>query len=398
MKTAKQTNRVFALSVSDDRESAELTMNGEIVPETPIDFWTGEPVKGAFIKGDEFLDDLKKLDGVKKLTLRMNSLGGDSVTSIMIHNRLRELSRGGCALTAVVDGAAMSGGSLIICACDRVKVNPSSLIMMHKCWTRIYGGYNADELREEANQLDAYDDAQKEIYARKSGLGDKEILQMMSETTIMTGKEAIEKGFADELLDAEPAEIAASADKTRVYANGYGFFLPKRARVPETIPVVCAENGETYKAAPDAHGASEPKEGGKNMTLEEFRAQNPEAYSQIEQEMNARVKSEAERAQIAERARIQEIDALSALFDRETVENAKYASPCTAQEMTYRAAVESAKKGGAFMRELESEYRESNAGNVSGEPAPDDAKIETNEDKMKAGFEDAKRYASGGKE
>lgn len=39
------------------------------------------------------------------------------------------------------------------------------------------------------------------------------ISHMMADTTYMTGREAIDKGFADELIeDAEPTSIAASAD------------------------------------------------------------------------------------------------------------------------------------------------------------------------------------------
>lgn len=107
----------------------------------------------------------------------------------------------------------MSGGSLIMCACDTVRVNPSSLVMIHKCWTFLWGGYNADELREQATQQEAWDKMQMEVYTRKTGLSATVISHMMADTTYMTGREAIDKGFADELIeDAEPTSIAASAD------------------------------------------------------------------------------------------------------------------------------------------------------------------------------------------
>lgn len=44
---------------------------------------------------------------------------------------------------------------------------------------------------------------------------------MMADTTYMTGREAIEKGFADELIeDAEPVGIAASADGCSLFVRG----------------------------------------------------------------------------------------------------------------------------------------------------------------------------------
>ncbi|MDN8688507.1 ATP-dependent Clp protease proteolytic subunit, partial [Staphylococcus aureus] len=81
-----------------------------------------------------------------------------------------------------------------------------------KCWSFIWGAYNAEDLRKAADVNDAWDKSQVSIYRRKTGLSETVLLHMMADTTYMTGKEAVEKGFADELLDdAEPLEISASA-------------------------------------------------------------------------------------------------------------------------------------------------------------------------------------------
>ena len=122
----------YAMATADG-QSAEITMYGDIYEQQPTDWW-GDPVEGQFITLTEFLEDLGQIAACKDITIRMNSYGGDAGVSNTIHNRLRELARGGAKLTCVVDGVAMSGGSLIMCACDTVKVNPSSLIMIHKCW------------------------------------------------------------------------------------------------------------------------------------------------------------------------------------------------------------------------------------------------------------------------
>ena len=205
--------KVYTMATTDESgSSAEITMYGDIYEQQPTNWW-GEPIEGQYILLSEFLEDLKQISSCKNITIRMNSYGGDAGASNMIHNRLRELSRSGAKLTCIVDGVAMSGGSIIMCACDTVKVNPSSIIMIHKCWQFLFGGYNADELREQATQQDAWDKMQSEVYKRKTGLSETVIMHMMADTTYMTGREAIEKGFADELIeDAEPVGIAASAD------------------------------------------------------------------------------------------------------------------------------------------------------------------------------------------
>ena len=226
---------VYALA-SVDGENATLTMYGDIYEKRPVDWWTDEPIDGDFILLDEFLDDLEAIRRCRSLTIRMNSYGGDANVANVIHNRLRELARDGMETVCIVDGVAMSGGSLIMCACDRVEVNPSSLIMIHNAWGFFYGGYNAAELLELAAQLDAFDKMQASIYERKTGLSQEQILGMMAETTYMTGAEAVEKGFADALLeDAETLAIAASQDGRSLYIGSRTFHLAPGMTAPAAL-------------------------------------------------------------------------------------------------------------------------------------------------------------------
>ena len=231
---------VYAMATTDG-QSAEITMYGDIYEQRPTD-WYGNPVEGEFVLLSDFMEDLEQIASCKDITIRMNSYGGDAGVSITIHNRLRELARAGATLTCIVDGVAMSGGSLIMCACDTVKVNPSSLVMIHKCWTFLFGGYNADEMRELAARNDAWDKAQVSIYKRKTGASDTVLSHMMSDTTYMTGSEAVDKGFADEVLDgAEPLGIAASADGRCLFVRGRALHLAPGMFAPDNIPTVTPE-------------------------------------------------------------------------------------------------------------------------------------------------------------
>ncbi len=258
-----------------DGDEAEIVMYGEIVEKRPKDR-TGEPIDGNFIVLDEFLEDLKEISKVKKLTIRLNSVGGNAYAAIPIHNRLRELK---AKKTVIVDGVALSGGSLLLCAGDIVKVNASSLIMIHKCWVWVFGGFNADELRQLAASNDAVDKAQAAIYKRKTGISEEDILSMMSDETYMTGSEAVDKGFADELMEGEAPDIAVSADMRTLYVNGYKMHLNPFFKLPESIPTVTPKEVETNKKS----AKPGDKEGGKTMAknLEELRAENPELANQI---------------------------------------------------------------------------------------------------------------------
>ena len=230
--------KVYSMATTDGN-SAEIVMYGDIYEQQPVDWWTGKPIEGQFILLSDFLEDLEQLAYCKNITIRMNSYGGDAGVSNTIHNRLRDLAMKGVKLTCIVDGVAMSGGSLIMCACDTVQVNPSSLIMIHKCWCYIWGGYNADELRQQADTLDAWDKMQVETYKRKTGLSDTVIKHMMGETTYMTGREAVDKGFADKILeDVEPVKIAASADGCSIFVHGRQMHMAPGMFAPDHIPTV----------------------------------------------------------------------------------------------------------------------------------------------------------------
>ena len=372
---------------------AEIIMYGEIVENRPYNWWTGEEVQGDFIIQSEFLEDLNTLisKGTSKITLRMNSLGGDAGVSILIHNRLRELQNDGVEITCIVDGVAMSGGSLIMCACNHVKANPSSIIMIHKCWTYYWGAYNADELRNLATSQDVFDKAQCNIYARKTGLSEVKILHMMGETTYMTGDEAVSMGFCDELIeDAEPLNIAASANRTSVLVNGKTFHLARGMKVPDMFPVMEYENVISTEASDDINTSSgsdtdNKKEGGQSpmaKNLEELRAENSELASQVESDVRAAVSAEhatdIENRVAEERRRISEIDEIASLYDDETVRNAKYGEhPCTAQEMAFRAAQQAAKTGSAFMANAKEDAKNGANGVPSAAEPSDDGTEKT---------------------
>lgn len=363
---------VYSMATQDGT-NAEITLYGDIYEQQPTN-WYGEPVEGQFITLDEFLEDLKQIEGCKALTIRMNSYGGDAGVSNVIHNRLREMARGGAALTCIVDGVAMSGGSLIMCACDTIKVNPSSIIMIHKCWTFLWGGYNADELRGQANQQDAWDKMQMEIYKRKTGLTDADILGMMAETTHMTGREAVEKGFADELIeDAEPLGIAASADGRTLFVRGRAMHITAGMFLPDSIPTVTPGASAavlTNKKPEEVAG----QKGGNSMTTEELRAQYPDQVAEVEAEARAAVDTSAatNSAVKAERNRLAAIDEVAGLFDPQLVHEAKYGdTPCTAAELALKAAQKAAKQGSKFLADATDDAAASGAGAVGAVPPAD---------------------------
>lgn len=371
-------NNVYAMATTDGL-SAEIAMYGDIYDQQPTNWW-GEPVEGHFILLQDFLDDLEQIANCKNITIRMHSYGGDAGVSIVIHNRLRDLASKGVKLTCIVDGVAMSGGSLIMSACDIVMVNPSSLVMIHKCWSYFWGTYNADELRSAADQNDAWDRTQISIYQRKTGLSETVLAHMMSATTYMTGKEAVEKGFADEVIDdAAPAKISASADGRSLFVSGHQVHMAPGCFAPDFIPTQAATEEPFSVETNTKPETGEKNEGGKKtMTLDEFRAQNPEMVEQVEAAAKATASADAAAAAVkTEQDRLQAIDAIADLFDPALVAEAKYGEKaCSVQELTYRAAQQAKKLGHAFMADAKADTKDANAADVSAAPGNDDSLVD----------------------
>ncbi len=383
----------YAINAQTETGSAELTFYGDVVSSRPYDYSLGKPSKEKFIVQDEILADLEKISKCKSLNIRLNSCGGSCNTAIVIHNKLRELSRSGMEITCTVDGVAMSAGSHIMCAADKVKASEGSLIMIHKAAGMLFGYYNSDELRNKAAMYDSYDKAIAAAYKRKTGKTEEELLKMMSAETFMTGAEAKEQGFVDELVEGESnVKISASADRTALYVNDSCIKL-HGALCPEYIPVTSMHEQGTENTAlmPDADiGAgnantipNNTNEGGKTIMAEnlaELQKENPTLAASIEAEIrnsiageNANTADTAVQAALkAERERLEKIEAIAGQVSPELLADAKYKNPCTAEELAYKAMTENAKKGANFLADMNADYENSGAGKVKAVAPQDD--------------------------
>lgn len=377
---ARETAPPYAMERTGE-DSAEIVLYGDIVSERPFD-WQGNPIEGQYIILSEFLRDLERIEGAARLTVRIHSVGGNAYDAMTIHNRLKALK---AQVKVIVDGVAMSGGAMIMCAGDTVQVFPGSLIMIHKCFTYAYG--NADELRRVADGNDAMDRSQAAIYQAKTGIDTQQLLSMMEAETYMTGQEAVDKGFADGLAEgSDGLEVAASADRRTLFAGGRPvWFTSRKDGIPAVIPTVNHEALARVAINTKQPVRTGGQNGGKTManTLDELRKENPILVEQLMAEAKAAAacvhnsdasasQNEAQPAAAsdvdpvqAERQRLQDIDALACLYDNDTIQAAKYGpTACTAQEMAYYAAQKAARQGRNYLGALESDTAASGAQQV----------------------------------
>lgn len=143
---------------------------------------------------DQFPEDINE-----DIVLEVNSNGGLVTVGSEIYTALKNYKG---HVTVEVTGMAASAASVAIMGADTVKISPTAQIMIHKALlTRATG--NSDDLEKAVNALKSSDQSIINAYVSKTGLSEDEIFEMMKNETFMSANEAIEKGFADELMTFE---------------------------------------------------------------------------------------------------------------------------------------------------------------------------------------------------
>lgn len=144
------------------------------------------------------------------LIVNVSSGGGDVFAASEIYTMLRD---SGKKVTVNIQGLAASAASVISMAGDTVRISPTAQIMIHKASNGIQG--NADGMSHNANVLDGIDKSIAAAYVAKTGMKESDLIQMMSNETWLTAKDAVDKGFADEIMFDDEAN-------NRNYQNGFG--------------------------------------------------------------------------------------------------------------------------------------------------------------------------------
>lgn len=161
------------------------------------------------ISAQQFARELKALGDLQRIDLRVHSPGGDVFEGTAIYNLLKHHP---ARVDGYVDGLAASMATVVLMACDTVYIPENGMMMIHKPWG-ITGG-DADDMRRYVDLLDKIEDTMVTAYASKTGKSADEIKALLKEETWMTGREAIEAGFADQLT--EPLSAAAQLTSKRM--------------------------------------------------------------------------------------------------------------------------------------------------------------------------------------
>lgn len=157
---------------------------------------------------------LRSIGEDKDVVVNINSPGGDVFEAATIYNLLAQ-HKG--EVTVNILGLAASGASVIAMAGDKVKISKIGFLMIHNAWAVVMG--NKNDLRLAADTLEQFDKAIIVAYSSKTGIDEKKISKMMDSETWLGADDAIEHGFADEMIEAKKAPEKDIEKQTKAQAK-----------------------------------------------------------------------------------------------------------------------------------------------------------------------------------
>ena len=176
-------SRKFWNWVRNDNDERILMLNGEISNET----WFGDEITPK-----EFRGELNSGQG--KVTVWINSPGGDCFAAAQIYNMLMEYSG---PVDVHIDGIAPSAASVIAMAGIHVAISPVRMMMIHNPATVSIG--DEREMKKAMEMLSEVKESIINAYELKTGLPRKQLSNMMNAESWMNAKKALELGFADSI-------------------------------------------------------------------------------------------------------------------------------------------------------------------------------------------------------
>lgn len=177
-------SRKFWNWVRNDNDERILMLNGEISNET----WFGDEITPKEFRGE-------LTSGQGKVTVWINSPGGDCFAAAQIYNMLMEYSG---PVDVHIDGIAASAASVIAMAGNHVAISPVGMMMIHNPATVSIG--DEREMKKAMEMLSEVKESIINAYELKTGLPRKQLSNMMNAESWMNAKKALELGFADSIL------------------------------------------------------------------------------------------------------------------------------------------------------------------------------------------------------
>lgn len=227
-------------------EAADITIYGDVVADEPIDWWTMEALPGDFVTPRGFRESLAAVSTAQHLTIRINSVGGCVLTGLAIYNALKAHP---ARKTVVVEGSAMSIASVIMCVGDEIRMRPGSIVMIHGVSSFLCDYVNLQDVQKYVRTMECMESVIAGIYSGHTGRSAEELRSMMRDETWFTPQEAIDAGFAHQVVTggfSARLSLVASGNVTRFMCGNRlisaNLSNSLKAKIPGHFGITCIED------------------------------------------------------------------------------------------------------------------------------------------------------------
>lgn len=317
---------------------------------------------------------LEEADG-DDVILEVNSNGGLATAGFEMYKIIKDYP--GKVTVHLIN--AMSAASFIVCAADEALASDAAILMIHN--TQCYAEGDYRDMEMEADALKEFNQGIINVYMRKTGMSQEKLQELMDHDTHMSPQKAIQYGFIDGYLYGDPEE-----------SKGKDQDVSGMVVVNATVPIITDDKaheimsmlqgeGVAGKLQELLHGKDSPtnrqkedigfkesdsntnqnERGTKNMTLEEFLQENPEAKAELDE----RIQNAKKEGVTNERKRLEELDAISSTVTPEALSDAKYGDdPMDAKELAYQAMKDEKLRMTSYMSDAVDDSKESGVEDV----------------------------------
>lgn len=144
---------------------------------------------------------LRKADGAQ-IVVNINSPGGDFFDGLAIYTLLKEYEGD---VTVNVIGMAASAASVVALAGDTINISKAAFFMIHNSWSIAIG--NRHDMQDVADMLGQFDQSMQTLYSDATGIDQKTMAKLMDSETWIMGVDAVEQGFATDLLGDDEVAV-----------------------------------------------------------------------------------------------------------------------------------------------------------------------------------------------
>ena len=129
------------------------------------------------------------------IIMNLSSMGGDLMEGLGIHDYLKLIDK---KKVCNILSSTASAGTVIAMAAEEIYIAPNARFLIHQAST--FGQGNADDLKQQAADLESYDNTIVNLYTAKTGKDEEFIRNLMKQNRWMTAQESVDNGFCTGIL------------------------------------------------------------------------------------------------------------------------------------------------------------------------------------------------------